>query len=319
MLSARQFRSADMPERVRWRIAVKRSILSGGYLVCVVAWLGSLATVGCNPSQSTEEKIETLRVGVLPGEKKEGLETQFSPLVEYLEEELGVSCELVFHDSYEDLQHAFENAEVDLAWLGGYTFVNVNRTCEAVPLVSRDVDLRFTSYFLVRTGETATEIADFRGRRFAFGSRLSTSGHLMPRHSLQDWGIDPDSFFGELHYTGAHDKTAFAVRDGEVDIGVANGVTVDSLFESGQLTDQDVRILKETPPYLNYVWACQVDVPVAFRSKLRDALLNLSTANPSHREILSRLRANHYVPVHSNQFLELRGIVDKLALAETTE
>lgn len=318
MLYGRHFQSADISKGAGPRFRMKCLMSSGKYLACVFALLGSAATVGCNSSPSTDDKVEMLRVGVLPGESKAALKTQFSPLVEYLAKELGVPCQLVLHDSYEEFQIAFENAEVDLAWLGGYTFVNVNRSSGAIPLVSRDRDLRFTSYFLVRTDETATELADFRGKRLAFGSRLSTSGHLMPRFFLQSWEIDPEAFFGEIRYTGAHDKTAFAVRDGEVDIGAVSGAAVETLSAKTKLAGE-VRILKETPPYVNYVWACHTSVPTAVRTKLRDAFLNLTSMDPAHAEILSRLRAKYFVPVHSDDFRELRSIVDALALAETAE
>lgn len=221
-----------------------------------------------------------------------------------------MTCVLVLPESYEELQRTFSNGEIDLAWFGGYTFVNCHRCCGAIPLVSRDRDLRFTSYFLVRANTPGDEINDFRGKRLAFGSPLSTSGHLMPRHFLNSWGINPVEFFSEIRFTGAHDKTAFAVRDGDVEIGVANGNTIDALFQEGKVSAKDVRVLKETPPYLDYVWACQADLPEKFRSRIRDAFLQLTTADPAHADILSGLRAEYFVPVDANAFLELERIID---------
>lgn len=281
--------------------------------VCVMAmFIGAVAS-GCNSSRSTDAGIETLRIGVLPGESGSALKDQFSPLKDYLAQQLGVPCQLVFHDSYEHLQLDFENENVDLAWLGGYMFVNVHRSCGAVPLVSRGRDLRFTSYFLVRADETKTELADFRGKRLAFGSRLSTSGHLMPRHFLKAWEMDPDAFFGDVQYTGSHDKTVKALRDGDVDIGVAGAPTLDSMSESGRISEGEFRILKETPPYMDYTWACQAGLPAALRSKLRDAFLNLSKADPAHAEILSLVRAEYYVPTPIDEYDDVQMVVNELA------
>jgi phosphonate transport system substrate-binding protein len=281
-----------------------------------LALLGGAATLGCNSSEPTHARIETLRIGVLPGESRVVLKEQFSPLVEYLEQELAIPCQLVLHGSYEEMQLAFENEQLDLAWFGGYTFVNANRSCNAVALVSRERDFRFTSYFLVRPDDRAAELADFRGKRFAFGSRLSTSGHLMPRRSLQGWKIDPEVFFGEVRYTGAHDETAFAIRDDDCDVGVASSAAIDAMFTAGQLADDDVFILKETPPYVDYVWACQCNIPAAYRTKVRDAFLKLDETNPAHAEILRQLRAEFFVPVHNEDFNELQSLVDELALGE---
>jgi phosphonate transport system substrate-binding protein len=288
-------------------------------MVCVMVMLVGAVAVGCNVPAPTDADMETLRIGLLPGESRAALEDKYSPLKGYLEQQLGVPCQLVSHDSYEHLQLDFEKGLVDIAWLGGYMFVNVNRSHGAIPLVSRNRDFRFTSYFLVRADESASELADFRGKKFAFGSRLSTSGHLMPRHFLQGWKMDPDEFFGEVHYTGTHDKTAFAVRDGEVDIGVASAVAVESMIESGRLSKGEVRILRETPPYIDCTWACQASLSTASRAKLRDAFLNLTKSDPAHAEILSRLHADYYFPTALDEFRDLQRIVDVLALAESTE
>lgn len=140
----------------------------------------------------------------------------------------------------------------------------------------------------------------------------------MPRYFLGNWEIDPESYFGEVRYSGAHDKTVFAVRDGEVDIGVASGTAVERMFADGRLAPGDARIIRETPPYMDYVWACQAGIPIFLRTKLRDAFLNLTIANPTHAEILNGLSANYFVPVHSSEFEDLRKIVDHLAHAEAT-
>lgn len=281
----------------------------------VVWWLMFVAAiVGCGKPATAPATITSLRVSVLPGEGHDALEKQFSPLVDYLETSIGVPCRLIIPGSYEESQAAFEKGEVDLGWFGGYTFVNLNRSHNAIPLVSRDRDMRFTSYFLVRAVDAEKELGDFRGKRMAFGSRLSTSGHLMPRYFLRESGIMPEEFFGDIRYTGAHDATAFAVRDGQVDIGVASGPAVDSLFASGQLDAQDVVILKETPPYVDYVWACQSDLSTDLQTRIRDAFLNLSDASPEQAEILSRVRAGHFIPVHSDRFDALRSIIDSGAV-----
>lgn len=286
--------------------------------VCL-AFVGIFAFTGCTSQTPPQKPITRLRIGVLPGENRNDLESQFTPLVDYLERSIRIPCELVLHDSYTDLQVAFEQGEVELAWLGGYTFVNVNQSRNAQPIVSRDRDLRFTSYFLVGGDESATDLQSFRGKRIAFGSQLSTSGHLMPRYFMQENGIVPEEFFGEILYTGAHDKTAMAVRDGIVDIGVASGPAIDAMFSTGKLSTDSIRILKETPPFLDYVWACQQTVPPEIRTSICNAFLNLSMTDPEHEEILANLRAEHFLPVHSDDFDALRSVIANTRSVEVAE
>ncbi|WP_182867722.1 phosphate/phosphite/phosphonate ABC transporter substrate-binding protein [Stieleria mannarensis] len=268
--------------------------------------------LGCARQPPPASVPQTLHIGVLPDESRGMLEKRYLPLVAYLERSTGVACKLVLHDSYEQLQTAFENGGVDLAWLGGYTFVKLDRSHQAFPLVSRDRDMRFTSYYLTRADEPATQLAEFRGKRFAFGSRLSTSGHLMPRYFMLQSGIQPERFFRSVVYSGAHDATAMAVRDSEVDLGVANGPIIESMFASGRVSKNEIRILEETPPYVDYVWACQSDLPADLRTQLRDAFLDLSEADPQHADILDSLLAGYFIPVHRNDFDALQTIVDRI-------
>ncbi len=280
----------------------------------VAALIATITILGCDSSNEAMLEVESLRIGVLPGEGRDSLEHQFGPLVDYFERELQLPCELVLQESYQDLQSAFERGKVDLAWFGGYTFVNVHRSVDAHPLVSRVRDQHFTSYFLVNADSPIKDLADCEDKTFAFGSRLSTSGHLMPRHYLGTWGINPEEYFGDIRFTGAHDITVFAVRDGQVDVGVANSVTVDHLFASGQLSPDEVRILKVTPPYIDYVWACQAKLPASFRNTLREAFLKLSATDEEQAKILSRLRADYFVPVSADRFDTLAEIIDNSSL-----
>ena len=272
----------------------------------------TILSIGCSAPAPTAPTVRMIRIGVLPDESRSMLQQRYLPLVAYLENSTDLSCQLVLHDSYEELQAAFESGDVELAWLGGYTFVKLNRSHHAVPLVSRDRDLRFTSYYLTRADESATALADYRGRRFAFGARLSTSGHLMPRYFMRESGIEPETFFESVIYTGAHDATAIAVRDGEVDLGVANGPIIESMFASKRISRNEIRVMQETPPYVDYVWACQSSLPAAVRTQLRDAFLNLSHADREHAAILNQLLADYFIPVHPDDFDALRCVVDEI-------
>ncbi|QDV81679.1 Phosphate-import protein PhnD precursor [Stieleria magnilauensis] len=296
------------------KISMAKQCLSTGR-VCGLAVLLPVVVllIGCSAPTPTAPTVRVIRIGVLPDESRSMLEQRYLPLVAYLEDSTDLSCQLVLHGSYEELQAAFEAGDVELAWLGGYTFVKLNRSHHAVPLVSRDRDLRFTSYYLTRADESATSLGDFRGRRFAFGSRLSTSGHLMPRYFMREAGIDPETFFESVIYTGAHDATAIAVRDEEVDLGVANGPITESMFASKRISRNAIRVLQETPPYVDYVWACQSDLPATVRTELRDAFLNLSEADPANAAVLDQLLAKYFVPVHPDDFDVLQSIVDEIA------
>ncbi len=285
------------------------------------AWLAVTLLVCCSvgivifsyPSVESDDTggrtlPSTLRIGVLPDESAQRLRQRYEPLLAHLSQHLGLDCELVIPRSYDELLSMFIEQSVDLAYFGGFTYVKARRQADAVALVMRRIDTRFTSYFLVNGDSDAETLQDLRGKKISFGSRLSTSGHLMPRFFLRQQGIEPESYFAAVKYSGAHDRTAYRVRNGVVELGAANGATVRSMFADGRLASDDVRILWETPPYADYVWALQPGYDAASRDRLRDAFLQLTPELDAHAMILLGLEAEGFIPADPEFFVDLAEI-----------
>ncbi len=286
-----------------------------GYCLIIILILTVL--VSCTSNKNDDDgTFSKLRIGILPDESREKLIEHYSPLFEYLAGETGVSYELIIPESYNKLLELFHENKIDLAYFGGFTFVQAHITDNAVPLVMRDVDTRFTSYFLVKGDDPARDISEFKGKRFSFGSNLSTSGHLMPRYFLEEIGIVPEVYFSDVRYSGKHDLTAYAVRDGIVDLGAANHAVVDKMYQDGRLSKKNVRILWETPAYPDYVWAMRPEISKDYQIRLRDAFLNLSNINSEHAKILKHVGAKSFLPASSNDFMKLSNIINELELLE---
>ena len=240
--------------------------------------------------------------------------------MEYLAASSGLETRLVVPADYVDAVRLFREKEIDLAYFGGLTFLQAHKHYGALPLVMRAIDTRFTSWFLVRPELAQLELSDFRDRKFSFGDKMSTSGHLMPRHFLlSEWEIEPENFFAEVSYSGAHDKTAIQVRDGVVDVGAVNTAIVNKMLADGRLQPDDLHVLWQTPPYPDNVWSVQAYLDEALKTKLRDAFLGLDPADSRHAEILQNLRAESYLPASAADFSDLDKIARNLGLLSRVE
>src|SRR5688572_4328397 len=152
---------------------------------------------------------ETVRVTGIPDENPTELSRKYEPMVKFLEGKLGTKVEYVPVTDYGAAVQALEAGKVDFAWLGGFTHVQARVMSGAVPLCQRDIDRDFKSVFIANSKSGIKSVADMKGKRFAFGSKSSTSGHLMPRHFLlSEYKIDPDNDFdGPPIHSDAHDAT----------------------------------------------------------------------------------------------------------------
>jgi phosphonate transport system substrate-binding protein len=279
-------------------------------------WVVVLASAHADTAQKNTLATQVLRFGVLPNSSPEIIEYRFNPLLRYLEHETGLHIEMIIPNNYSELIHQFQAKKIDMALFGGYTFVMVQRETNAEPLVVRDTDLHFSTVFITQPDNSKQNIEDFKGTRFSFGAKLSTSGHIMPRYFLHERNINSEKFFSEVRYSNGHDTTMYWVRNGQVDLGAVNSDILRNLIKDGQLGENDVRILWETPAYTNYVFTLQPDFNEKLRAQLLDSFLALTPRVPAHQEILSALGASSFLPANNEDFEILRKIVKIIALQD---
>jgi phosphonate transport system substrate-binding protein len=248
------------------------------------------------------------RVTAIPDESPTELARKAAPLMKYLEGKLGVKVEYTPVTDYAAAVEALVNKKVDLAWFGGFTFVqaNVRSQGKVIPLVQREEDEKFRSVFI--TADPAIKgLADLKGHDLSFGSQSSTSGHLMPRHFLLAAGIEPERDLKRVAYSGAHDATIAAVASGKVQAGALNISVWDKFVAEKKVDTARVRVFYTTPPYYDYNWTVHADMPAAQRDKLSAAFLALDKSTPEGQAVLELQRATRFIPTKTDNYKSIEG------------
>ena len=188
-----------------------------------LTWLRAWLAVGLMAFCALASAQQVLRVTAIPDESPTELARKAAPLVKYLESRLGMRVEFTPVTDYAAAVEGLANRKVDLAWFGGFTFVQaqIRSGGKAIPVVQREEDAKFHSVFIT-ADPTIRQLSDLKGKDVSFGAQSSTSGHLMPRSFLLQAGIDPDKDFRRVAYSGAHDATIAAVAGGKVQAGALN-------------------------------------------------------------------------------------------------
>ena len=83
-----------------------------------------LSTLVFNTALAGDEK--TLRVTAIPDESPTELQRKFEPLGDYLAKATGKDISFVPVTDYSAAVEALVNDKVDLAWFGGFTFVQLS-------------------------------------------------------------------------------------------------------------------------------------------------------------------------------------------------
>ena len=262
-----------------------------------------LAAVGCKGRGSREGS--TLRIGMIPSTDPGKIIRDNQPLVDYLQKQTGAQVELVVPTNYAAVVEAIANDRVDIAYLGGFTFVQASKRAGVRPLVQRERDQQFHSVFITQPKSNFRSLADLKGHSFAFGDVNSTSGHLMPAYYMRASGIDPGAL-PKTVYTGGHDATALAIANGKVDAGAMDELVLEKMIKSGKISADQVRVFYTTPPFFDYVWAARKGLDPKLGDAFAAAFLKLDASKPEDKTLLDLLNATKYVRAEDSSYEPLR-------------
>lgn len=256
-----------------------------------------------------------LRVSAIPDEAPTELQRKFKPLGEYLSQATGMKVVFTPVSDYAAVVESLATRKLDLAWLGGFTFVQakIRTHGTAIPIVQRAEDAVFTSKFIT-ADPSITKLSDLKGKTFAFGAPSSTSGSLMPRYFLQQDGINPEKDFKTVAYSSAHDATVAFVAAGKAEAGVLNTSVWDKLVESRKVDTSKVRVFATTPTYYDYNWTVRGDLDPAIIKKLTDAFLALDPSRPEHKAIMDLQRASKFIPTKAENYVGIEAAAKSAGL-----
>jgi phosphonate transport system substrate-binding protein len=246
---------------------------------------------------------QVFKITAIPDESPTELARKAAPLVTYLTQKLGMKVEFTPVSDYAAAVETLVNKQVDMAWFGGFTFVqaNVRSAGKVVPLVQREEDAQFKSVFITSQPDIKT-LADLKGKTLSFGSASSTSGHLMPRNYLLEAKINPDTDLKRVAFSGAHDATIAAVAAGKVDAGALNISVWDKFVTDKKVDTTKVRVFYTTPAYFDYNWTVHADMAPALRTKLTQAFLDLNSSTPEGKAVLELQRATRFIPTQAANY-----------------
>ena len=267
-------------------------------LACLFA---TLLLSGCQPKPSTPK----LRVSMIPSTDPGRIARESQPLIDYLQRETGATIEFTVPTSYAAVVEAITNDKVDIAYLGGFTYVQASSRSAVKPLVQRLQDKDFHSRFITQPDSPIHSLSDLKGHTFAFGDVNSTSGHLMPSYYMRQEHVDP-AVIDKAIYTGGHDATALAVANKKVDAGAMDELVLEKMLKTGKVNSGQIRVFYTTPPFFDYVWVARAGLDPQMAEKFSQALLKLDAATPADKQVLDLLNAQKYAVANESDYSKLR-------------
>lgn len=164
---------------------------------------------------------ETLRLAPLPMKSPSKLIKSFSPFVRYLEKELNVTVELIYHKHYNSLLKAFKEGDIDIAYLGPLPFISLHQDYkDAIPLVKFNEKNGENGYRCVLAKFALDKLPpnSLKNQSIALTQPQSTCGYFMGKQLLAKH-FDTDIQTMKFDYRLTHTEVANSVVRGEYLLG----------------------------------------------------------------------------------------------------
>lgn len=304
-----------------------RPVITMKYTLLSVALSGLFA--GCSAESSSApaapEAPKVIRLSAIPDFNKGKLDETAKALCDHLTKQVGIEVRYVPSSDYTACVNGLVANKLDLVWFGGVTSVEADAAAngEAVFLATRDIDLKFKTYFIaskkaVDAGKVAPmdQLAQLKdkakGLTFTFGDKKSTSGHIMPRHFLTLAGIDAETAFASpasYRPSGGHAATLQAVVNGEVDMGALNFAYYDKAKPEEKAA---APLVFTTPDYVDYCWLAHKRLGAETIGKLKAAMVALDPAKAEDKAVLDAWSAGKFVAADSKDWDGIRAVLKAL-------
>lgn len=270
--------------------------------------LGLLVSLGVSlagmPAGAAEPRL--LRFATYASERPSEELKKMEPFQQYLEKAMRlagtpVQLKMRIFPSYDEAVDAVASGDVDIARLGPVSYVTAKTRQPKLLLLAMESSKgakHFNGVILVAANSPITQLSDLRGKKFAFGEPMSTTGRYLAQATLLDAGLRVDDF-ADVDYLGRHDKVAFAVAAGTYDAGAANEST---LFKHKEAKGLRKLAVFSSP---THGWVARPDLDPGLVKQVQNALLDMK--GPA----LSYIGRDGFLPAVDGDFDELRKTMRK--------
>jgi phosphonate transport system substrate-binding protein len=247
---------------------------------------------------------QTLKVALLPDENASTVIKNNQGLKDYLEAQLGKKVELIVTTDYSSMIEAMRHGRLDLAYFGPLSYVLARQKSEIEPFAALKVkgSTTYQSVVIANISSGVKTIGDIKGKNMAYGDKVSTSSHLIPKSVLAEKGLDAGRDYQE-HFVGSHDAVALAVQNGHAQAGGLSRPIFESLVERKMVSLDKVKVLEYSKPFPQYPWTLRSNLKPELKDKIRSAFLNLK--DPA---VLKAFKADGFDAITDQQYDVVRNL-----------
>ncbi|RPJ08514.1 MAG: phosphate/phosphite/phosphonate ABC transporter substrate-binding protein [Deltaproteobacteria bacterium] len=247
--------------------------------ICVVFLAGMLLIF---PARTFAKQVFSF--GFCPKYNPRIMYQLYQPFIDYLNENTPYQFEMKLSRNYQEMIDQFGQGKITIASCGPVPYLKAREKYAVSPILralSRDGKSSYQGIIFVRQDSPIQNLADLKGKRFAFGEPWSTAGHILPLYSLQKAKItlrDLKTYSFLRH----HDSVIYGVIRGEFDAGAVKDIVAYRYEKEG------LRFIHITDPIPTVPIVVRADAPREMVESVKSALLKLNPEDPANQKRMAQ-------------------------------
>lgn len=262
---------------------------------------------------------------IIPSENSSGVLDRYAPFMAYLSKALGVRVTLRVASDYAAVIESLRAGQVHFAHMGPAAYaraaiVTQNGVEPLVTMANSQGAIGYYSVLYVRAGDPAQSLADLKGRNLCLVDPNSASGNNVPRYAMSKLGIEPETHFGKIVYSGSHENAVIGLSQGTCD-GAFNWWNTEResnllrMAAKGMARAEDYRIIFRSDLIPGSPITMMRSAPAALRDAIRTAFVDAAAADREAFMRISDGNATGYVPVKTEDYqvmIDLSRYIDQM-------
>jgi len=247
--------------------------------------------------------------GVIPTESSSNATERFDKLVKYLEKTLGLPIEFKTSTDYAGIITGMQFKHVDFAYFGPKSYVEAaaRANAEAFAIeVTEDGSKGYHGLIITRKGSNLKNMADIKGKTWAFTDPNSTSGTLVPTvYFVKELKIVPEQYFSKVIYSGSHEASMLSIKGGKIDAASTNDLDMARGEGKHWNKDKDFEIIWTSKLIPGSPMAYRKDLPDSLKKAIKAAFLAYND-----KEGLAQLKLSKYDDVSDAVYDPIREQIE---------
>lgn len=250
---------------------------------------GSLAATKILSNSASAQDLKELNFGIISTESQANQKPIWEPFISAMSEQLGMPVKAFYATQYAGVIEAMRFGQVQLAWLGGKSYIEANKIADAevfAQTVNSDGTKGYFSHLIMNKNHPKlSEAKQLGGDKFviqnapdltfAFNETNSTSGYLVPSYYVfAQNSVNPKEAFQRLVFSGNHEATALAVANNQVDVATNNSESLSRLEKTNPQARENIEVVWTSVLIPSDPIAWRADLPEELKTQIKDFFYN---------------------------------------------